>query len=89
MSKKHIFVSQNSFDLGRGRFKRRLEAKLDNLKIKSNENVESSHICIYKLSCPDNIPKYFMKCVINPNDCSIKKWYDRWGNGYLNLGIGD
>ena len=47
-------------------------------------------ICKYQKDiCPDNIPKYSMKCIYHKNDCSIKKYFDRYRRSDLiKLGIG-
>ena len=43
--------------------------------------------CKYlKSICPDNIPKYSMKCIFNNKNCRIKKYFDRFNN--LDVGVG-
>ena len=47
-------------------------------------------LCKYqKDTCPKNVPKYSMKCIYHKNECSIKKYFDRYRPSDLDkLGIG-
>lgn len=42
----------------------------------------------YKTICPENIHKYSMKCVFNQKECTIRKFYEKYGEMYNFLGIG-
>ena len=40
-------------------------------------------------TCPENIPKYSMKCIYHNKECSIKKYFDRYRpSDLIKLGIG-
>ena len=47
-------------------------------------------LCKYqKDTCPKNVPKYSMKCIYHKNECSIKKYFDRYRpSDLIKLGIG-
>ena len=32
----------------------------------------------YDKICPDNIPKYLMKCLFGKEECKIRRFFNRW-----------
>jgi len=51
------------------------------------EITETPRECEYKPICPDNIPKFSMKCVFGINECNVKSYYDRYKQFEGHLGI--
>jgi len=88
MNHNKIFISQGTLNMGRNRSNRRLIARLDHQSKSYNPNVLSQ--CKYKNICPNNIPKYSMKCIFNKKDCKIGKYFKRFeGLDITKLGVGN
>lgn len=78
---KQIFMSQDSFNLGRNRFNRILEAKLDGRKEITPPKLE---LCKHFSYC--YLQKHSNLCSGDRiSKCMTKRFYDRWGSKYNNM----
>ena len=67
-----------------------LEIGEEHLFLPNTKRPSSPILCEYHPSiCPGNIPKYSMKCIFTKNNCSIKKYFDKYRKDEINiLGVG-